>query len=142
MEDQTMTGQYFVKSEDVETQVFDWGAIKWMATPELNDSERFTAGVVSLEPGKGHDLHTHPDSDEVLFVYYGYGDQTVADETREVGPGEMIYVPAGVEHGTINRGWETMQLLAVYAPPGPEKDLADLPGTEVLSPGEFPERDG
>jgi oxalate decarboxylase/phosphoglucose isomerase-like protein (cupin superfamily) len=135
-----MSDERFVDGEDVPTQVLDWGTLKWMATPEYNGSERFSAGVVQLEPGKGHELHTHPDSDEVLFVISGHGEQTVAGETREIAPGEMIFVPEGVEHGTINTGWETLQLLAVYAPPGPEQELEDLPECEVLPPGELPER--
>jgi oxalate decarboxylase/phosphoglucose isomerase-like protein (cupin superfamily) len=137
-----MSDTNFIGSEDVETQRFDWGTLKWMATPEVNDSERFSAGVVNLEPGKGHDIHTHPDSDEILYIISGEGEQTVAEDTREVGPGEMIYIPAGVEHGTINTGWETLQLLAVYAPPGPEEVLAELPDCEIIPAGEIPTRDG
>jgi oxalate decarboxylase/phosphoglucose isomerase-like protein (cupin superfamily) len=132
---------HFVEPDDVATQQFDWGTLKWMTTPDETGSERFSAGVVLLEPGKGHELHTHPDSDEILYVVSGRGDQTVADETREVGPGEMIYVPAGVEHGTINTGWETLTILAVYAPPGPEDVLADLPGCTIVPAGEIPTRD-
>ena len=137
-----MSDSNFIGSEDVETQRFDWGTLKWMATPEVNDSERFSAGVVILEPGKGHDSHTHPDSDEILYIISGEGEQTVGEDTREVGPGEMIYIPAGVEHGTINTGWETLQLLAVYAPPGPEEVLAELPDCEIIPAGEIPTRDG
>jgi oxalate decarboxylase/phosphoglucose isomerase-like protein (cupin superfamily) len=133
-----MSDDYFVTSEDVSTQVFDWGTLKWMTTPEVNDAERFSAGMVQLKPGKGHDLHTHPDSEEILFVIGGRGEQTVAGETREIGPGEMIYIPAGIEHGTINTSWKPLQLLAVYAPPGPEEQLADLPECEILPPGELP----
>jgi oxalate decarboxylase/phosphoglucose isomerase-like protein (cupin superfamily) len=136
-----MSDQYFVDSEDVSTQVFDWGTLKWMATPAVNGSERFSAGVVQLEPGKGHDLHTHPDSDEILYVVGGEGEQTVAGETREVSAGRMIFVPAGVEHGTHNTGWETLKLLAVYAPPGPEEQLAELPECTVLPAGELPVRE-
>jgi len=136
-----MTGKHFVTGEDVSTQQFDWGTLKWMATPDVNDSERFSAGVVQLEPGKGHELHTHPDSDEILYVIGGEGEQTVDEDTREVGPGEMVYVPAGVEHGTTNTGWETMQLLAVYAPPGPEEVLADMPDCNIVPPGEIPVRE-
>ncbi|MFC4248817.1 cupin domain-containing protein [Natribaculum luteum] len=131
---------YFVGSEDVSTQVFDWGTLKWMATPDVNDSERLSAGVVQLEPGRGHELHTHPDSDEVLYVVSGEGEQTVAGETREVAAGEMIYIPADVEHGTQNTGWETLKLLAVYAPPGPEDVLAEMPECTVVPAGEFPEQ--
>jgi oxalate decarboxylase/phosphoglucose isomerase-like protein (cupin superfamily) len=132
---------HFVEPDDVATQQFDWGTLKWMTTPDETGSDQFSAGVVLLEPGKGHELHTHPDSDEILYVVSGRGDQTVADETREVGPGEMIYVPAGVEHGTINTGWETLKILAVYAPPGPEDVLAELPGCTIVPPGEIPTRD-
>lgn len=128
----------FIESQDVETQVFDWGTIKWMASPAVNDSDRFSAGVVILDPGKGHELHTHPNSDEILYVLGGYGEQEIAGETKEVGPGEMMYIPEGVEHGTINTTWEPMRILAVYGPPGPEENLADLPGCEILPPGELP----
>lgn len=136
-----MADENFISSEDVSTQLFDWGTLKWMATPDVNGSERFSAGVVNLEPGKGHDLHTHPDSDEILFIISGEGEQTVDDDTRAVGAGEMVYIPAGVEHGTINTGWEALQLLAVYAPPGPEDVLADLPECEIVPAGEIPSRD-
>jgi oxalate decarboxylase/phosphoglucose isomerase-like protein (cupin superfamily) len=132
---------HFVEPDDVDTQQFDWGTLKWMATPSVNDSERFSAGVVLLEPGKGHELHTHPDSDEILYVVSGTGEQTVADEVRDVEAGEMVYIPAGVEHGTVNTGWETLKLLAVYAPPGPEDVLADLPDCTIVPAGEVPTRD-
>jgi oxalate decarboxylase/phosphoglucose isomerase-like protein (cupin superfamily) len=136
-----MPEENFVSGDDVSTQMLDWGTLKWMATPEVNGSERLSAGVVNLEPGKGHDLHTHPDSDEILYFIGGEGEQTIDGETQEVGPGEMVYIPAGVEHGTINTGWETLQLLAVYAPPGPEAELADLPECEIVPAGETPTRD-
>lgn len=129
---------YFVTPEDVESQVFDWGVLKWLSTPEVTGGERFSAGVVTLEPGKGHDRHTHPDSDEILFVIRGEGEQEVADQTRAVSAGDMVFVPEGVEHGTVNTGWEPLLLLAVYAPPGPEAVLRDLPECEVVPPGELP----
>ncbi|MFB6140786.1 MAG: cupin domain-containing protein [Halosimplex sp.] len=136
-----MSDEHFVEGDDVSTQQFDWGTLKWMASPEVNGSERLSAGVVQLDPGDGHDLHTHPESDEILYVLAGEGEQTVAGDTREVGAGEMIYVPEGVEHGTRNTGWETLKLLAVYVPPGPEAELAEMPGCTVLPPGEIPTRD-
>lgn len=136
-----MPEENFISGEDVPTQLFDWGTLKWMATPEVNESERISAGVVNLKPGKGHDIHTHSDSDEILYFISGKGEQTVADETEEVGPGEMIYILAGVEHGIINTGWETLQLFAVYAPPGPEDVLTDQPECEIMPAGEIPTRD-
>jgi len=136
-----MTAEYFVEPDDVESQVFDWGVLKWLSTPAVTGGERFSAGVVKLEPGKGHQPHTHPDSDEILFVIRGEGEQEVADETRTIEAGDMVFVPEGVEHGTVNTGWESLLLLAVYAPPGPEETLRDLPECEVVPPGELPTRD-
>ena len=136
-----MTDEYFVTSEDVSTQLFDWGTLKWMASPAVNGCERFSAGVVQLAPGDGHDLHTHPESDEILYVISGEGEQTVEGDTREISAGDMIFIPEAVEHGTINTGWETLTLLAVYAPPGPEAELAELPECTVVPAGEFPDLD-
>jgi oxalate decarboxylase/phosphoglucose isomerase-like protein (cupin superfamily) len=133
-----MSDRRFVAPDDVESQVFDWGVLKWLNTPDVTGSERFSAGVVKLEPGKGHERHTHPESDEILYVVRGEGQQEVADETRDVSAGELVYVPQGVEHGTVNTGWEPLVLLAVYAPPGPEEQLRDLPECTVLPPGDLP----
>jgi len=133
--------EYFVEPDDVESQLFDWGVLKWMGTPAVTGGERFSAGVVKLEPGKGHERHTHPDSDEILYVVRGEGEQEVAEETREITTGDMVYVPEGVEHGTVNTGWEPLVLLAVYAPPGPEEVLRDLPECEIVPAGELPTKE-
>ena len=45
-----MAGQRFVAPEEVETQVFDWGTIKWMSEPRVTEAERFSAGIVQLAP--------------------------------------------------------------------------------------------
>ena len=129
---------YFVEPTDVESQVFDWGILKWLSTPEVTGGDRFSAGVVKLEPGKGHERHTHPDSVEILYVIRGEGEQEIADETREIEAGNMVFVPEGVEHGTINTGWEPLLLLAVYSPLGPEEVLGDLPECEIVPAGELP----
>lgn len=132
---------YFVESDDIESQVFDWGVLKWFSTPEVTGGQRFSAGVVKLEPGKGHERHNHPDSDEILYVIRGEGEQEVADETRTISAGDMVWIPEGVYHGTINTSWEPLLLLAVYAPPGPEEVLRDLPECEVIPAGELPTAD-
>jgi oxalate decarboxylase/phosphoglucose isomerase-like protein (cupin superfamily) len=131
----------FVSADDVETQLFEWGALKWLNTPDVTGSDRFSAGVVRLEPGKGHERHNHPDSDEVLYVVSGEGEQVVGNETRDIEAGEMVFIPRSVYHSTVNTGWEPLTLLAVYAPPGPEEQLRELPECTVVPPGELPSHD-
>lgn len=129
----------FVSPDDVETLQFDWGVLKWMSTPDETGSSRMSCGEVRLEPGKGHERHTHPESDEMLYVVRGEGEQEIDDETREISAGDMLYIPRGVPHGTVNTSWKPLTLIAVYTPPGPEAQLRDLPDCEILPPGEFPE---
>ena len=127
----------FVQQEDVETQVFDWGRLSWLSEPQVTAAERFSAGVVWLEPGKGHTRHNHPYSEEILYVIAGQGLQMVELESgkveKEIGPGTLVHIPTAVYHSTVNTGTETMELIAIYAPFGPEAELRQLPGV-VLEP--------
>ena len=128
----------YVQPSDVESQVFDWGILKWMCTPEVTGAQNVSAGIVEVTPGTGHDIHKHPESEEILYVVRGEGEQTVAGETRTISSGDVVHIPADVEHGTINTGWETMTVLAIYSPPGPEKQLRDHPDATIVPAGEFP----
>lgn len=125
----------FVEEADVETQVFAWGRLRWVSEPRVTAAERFSAGVVSLEPGKGHERHNHPGVEEILYVLSGTGDQTVEVDDqilkREVGPGVLIHIPPDVYHSTVNTGQEPMRLLAIYAPPGPEAELRAMEGVRI-----------
>ncbi|WP_424005234.1 cupin domain-containing protein (plasmid) [Haloarcula salina] len=129
----------FVQPDDVETIQLDWGTLKWLNAPEVTGAEEFSAGVVVLEPGKGHERHTHPESEEILYFLSGEGEQTVADEERSVSAGEMVYIPSGVEHSTINTSWEPLRFIAVYGPPGPEAEIRDLAEATIFPPGEVPD---
>ena len=95
----------FVKAEDVETQVFDWGRLSWLSEPNVTAAERFSAGVVKLESGKGHERHNHPYSEEILYVVSGTGLQMVdlpeGKVEREIGPGTLVHIPTAVYHSTV-----------------------------------------
>jgi len=130
--------QRFIRPDDIETLELDWGTLKFMSTPETTGAETFSTGVVVLNPGKGHERHTHPDSEEILYFLSGEGVQTIADEEREVTAGDVVYIPAGVEHSTENTSWEPLRFLAMYGPPGPEAGIRDLAECTVLPPGDKP----
>jgi oxalate decarboxylase/phosphoglucose isomerase-like protein (cupin superfamily) len=128
----------FVEEDDVETQVFDWGRLWWLSEPRVTPAEKFSAGVVELSPGKGHDRHNHPGCEEILYVLSGKGDQMVEVDgepvMREVGPGVLIHIPPDVDHSTVNTGDGPMRLLAIYAPPGPEAELRQMEGVVIEPP--------
>ena len=128
----------FVEEDDVETQVFDWGRLSWLSEPRVTEAERFSAGIVVLEQGKGHDRHNHPGVEEILYVISGKGLQMVEPPSgrveREVRPGVLVHIPPDVYHSTVNTGEEPMRLLAIYAPPGPEAELRRMEDVRIEPP--------
>jgi oxalate decarboxylase/phosphoglucose isomerase-like protein (cupin superfamily) len=121
------------------TMTFDWGVIKPLVATENTDDPAVSMMHVVLLPGQGHERHNHPDSDEILYFLSGEGDQMVDDgEPFAVRPGQAVFIPKGAFHSTINRGWEPMAILAIYAPAGAEEVLKTLPDYEEVAPGQAP----
>lgn len=121
------------------TEVFDWGSIKWGVRDALFPGAPITTGEVVINPGAGHDLHTHPESDEVPYVIEGEGVQTVGDSGEfTIGTGDSVFVPRDTLHSTFNTGWRQLRLLAVYAPGGAERALEGAPDYQHLEAGELP----
>jgi oxalate decarboxylase/phosphoglucose isomerase-like protein (cupin superfamily) len=129
----------FVDPASLPTWTFDWGVIKPLVAADNTDGAAVSMMHVILLPGKGHDRHNHPDSDEILYVLAGEGDQMVDDGApQRVRAGDTIFIPKGAFHSTINAGYEPMTILAVYAPAGAEDVLKTLPDFQELAGGEPP----
>ena len=121
---------------ELPTMTFDWGVIKPLVS---GDTATVSMMHVILLPGKGHERHNHPDSDEILYILSGRGEQMVDDsDTFDVGAGQAVFIPKAAFHSTVNTGWEPLVLLAIYAPAGAEEALKGLPDHRELAPGEVP----
>jgi quercetin dioxygenase-like cupin family protein len=109
------------------TWSFDWGLIKPLMAAADSDAATMSAIHVVMAPGRGHERHVHPESDELIHVLSGEGEQTLGDgEPFPLRAGQTVVIPKGVWHSTVNTGWEPMAVLAIYAPAGPERVLAEL----------------
>ena len=128
-----------VDPSKIATQSFDWGVIKWLVSPDLTPGANITFGQVVLLPGEGHTRHNHPESEEILYVLSGTGEQMVDDKPGfTVRAGDTIYIPTAIYHSTVNTGWEPLVLLAIYNPGGAERALSDLPDFRSHPAGEAP----
>ncbi|MFN3648701.1 MAG: cupin domain-containing protein [Armatimonadota bacterium] len=141
-------GARHVRAEDVPTSTFGWGQIKFLCDPRVANAEHITVGHVKLGPGQGHLRHNHPGSEEILFIIRGEGEQMVETALEENGgeprffsvkAGDLVHIPASVFHQTVNTGAETLELLAVYSPCGPEEVIRSLPDHQELPAGPWPE---
>ncbi len=133
------TERYFITAEDVETLSFDWGDVAITVSPRASGATRFSAGLVTVQPGGGHARHNHPGAEEIIHVIAGTGEQMVEDSegravTRAVGPGTSIFVPDSRFHATLNTGTVPMTLYVVYTPAGPEEFLRTLDGITIKPP--------
>ncbi|MEE9596848.1 MAG: cupin domain-containing protein [Acidiferrobacterales bacterium] len=50
------------------------------------------------------------------IVIEGEGEFGVGDETRQVGPGDFIFIPRNTLHGRVRTSTPTMSTLSIYAP--------------------------
>ena len=53
---------------------------------------------VTLNPGHGMNYHSHVNRDEVWNVVRGRGEVVLDGARRDVGPGDVVHVPAGMKH--------------------------------------------
>lgn len=66
-----------------------------------------------IAPGDRIPLHTHP-IHEVLVFDEGTAEVTLGNETRELGPGAVVFVPAGTAHGTENASPDPVRIHAMF----------------------------
>lgn len=53
---------------------------------------------VQYEPGKQVTRHAHEHTEQLMAVVEGSVTMTIGDETRELGPGDVVCVNRGIEH--------------------------------------------
>jgi uncharacterized RmlC-like cupin family protein len=93
-----------VQVDDVEFYKVDWGLTKNLVGPESMGSEKLKVNITEYLPGYKHKLHVHPTQEE------------------EIGPGSVVFIPAGVRHATSNLSdSESLKAIIIKSPPGDEE---------------------
>lgn len=69
-----------------------------------------------LPVGASTQEHFHPQAEEIYYITHGTGRMRIADETRDVHPGDAIAIPPGQKHKLWNTGPEPLRLLCCCAP--------------------------
>ena len=73
--------------------------------------------VMTLKPGEDIGKEVHEHNDQVLTFTEGTVRAEVGGDTADVGPGDIVVVPAGTEHNFTNVGAGPARLYTLYAPP-------------------------
>jgi len=110
-----MSGK-FVLSKDTPQELLDWGSLRWMSHPPSTGAGQLTVIEVTLQPGKGHDFHKHPDQEEVIYVVSGGVEQWLEQEKKDLHSGDSLFIPADTVHASFNAGVDPVILLAILGP--------------------------
>lgn len=79
-----------------QSDIFD-GPVDTAAIGELADARGCRAAHVRFQPGSHTRYHVH-DSEQILIVVEGRGHIGSVEEDFVVVPGDVVRIPAGVEH--------------------------------------------
>jgi quercetin dioxygenase-like cupin family protein len=60
-----------------------------------------TFNYIRYEAGAEFPQHVHEASEDVFFVLEGTGWLREGDQLSPIGPGDVVFVPAGQQHGTV-----------------------------------------
>lgn len=105
-----------VKFSEAEVEQLPGKTHFWQCKPGMVADTNLMFVRAQLPPGEAHRFHFHPKMEEILYILSGTAEQWVEKEKRIMKPGDAIYLPAGLIHGTYNVGSETLDFLAVLSP--------------------------
>lgn len=110
-----MNAKYRPQSEVVTNKV-DWGDLSWVSRPSDNQAKCITEIVVNLEPSFGHNFHTHPRQEEVIYVMEGEVEQWLETGKKILKAGDAVFIGPGVVHASFNVGKQSAKFLVVLSP--------------------------
>jgi len=74
---------------------------------------RLLLGLNCFEPGQAQTIHAHAGADKFYFVLSGRAKLLVGSEARECEAGDLVFAPAGVEHGVETAYERTVMLVGI-----------------------------
>ena len=103
-------------------------AIDWTEHPRFRDigmksllgaADNPLAGVtlVQVPPDGVIGRHIHVNEIETVYVLAGQSVLTLGDADHPFAAGQIVAIPAGLEHALVNTGSETVELLCIFTPP-------------------------
>jgi len=121
------------------TQSGDWSDtpfghldIRTLISEDRQQSEQVMVGQTIYPPGSTHEHHLHPDAEEVVIVMSGQGWHRVGSEYYDIGPGDIIFVPANAAHSAgAAEGDEPLVILWVLGG-APSLEKAGYEAVQVL----------
>ena len=101
---------------DKETQYFKYTVL----------AETETGGIELLRVDGLIPMHMHPKENHFVYIYKGRARGTIGNVSAEVGPGQLVAIPAGVPHSFERTGDTPVEIIVFSTPPFKPEDTVFL----------------
>src|SRR6185295_19833687 len=91
-----------------------WGSMAWMANAPLSGSSE-TVGRLLLRPGFSDSSHSHPNADEVIYMFKGSVCVQMAGSEVFLQAGDALTIPLKVNHRIKNTGDQDAEMTLSYS---------------------------
>ena len=125
--------EYVVRADttppsDLSGTAFSHLDVRWLVSGERNGAELTGVGQ-TIYPARGgtHEIHLHPNAEEVVIVQSGRGRHLVGNRWYDVGPGDIIFIPRNTAHGAKSVGDEELVIYWVLGGAGSLEDAGYVP---------------
>jgi quercetin dioxygenase-like cupin family protein len=123
-----------VYEDQIDVQNLPGRELRWLFTPEMKSSDRFTMNVVIIKPGNTvRPAHAHPDLEEVIYITSGEGQVLIDGKVFELRTGTAVLFRAGSIHMVRNTGSEDMKIVCFFTPPATLKNYTFYEDVEFPS---------
>ncbi len=108
--------------------------MRWLADADSLQAKNLSVCVIRVMPGEAvRPAHSHPHSEELIYLITGSGKVMIDGEVGEVRAGSAILFEQGKVHMLKNTGDEEMKVICFFAP------ATSLDNYKIFEGVEFPE---
>lgn len=91
--------------------------MRWIANEDSLDAKQLSSCIIRVLPGEAvRPAHSHPLSEELIYIITGNGKVMIENEVGEVRAGSAILFEQGKVHMLKNTGNEEMKVICFFAP--------------------------
>ncbi|MBD0288431.1 MAG: cupin domain-containing protein [Bacteroidota bacterium] len=91
--------------------------MRWLANDESLQANNLSVCVIRVLPGEAvRPAHSHPNSEELIYIITGNGKVMIENEVGEVRAGSAVLFEQGKIHMLKNTGDIEMKVICFFAP--------------------------
>ena len=108
--------------------------MRWLANEDSLQAKNLSVCVIRVMPGEAvRPAHSHPHSEELIYIITGNGKVMIENEVGEVRAGSAVLFEQGKVHILKNTGDVEMKVICFFAP------ATNLDNYKIFEGIEFPE---